>query len=39
MSLDLLSEALNIPLIVANTNGVKEEELQDLKCEFENLKI
>lgn len=28
---DLSSKALNIPLRVANTNGVKEEELQDLK--------
>ena len=27
---NLLAEALDIPLIVAETNGIKEEELQDL---------
>ena len=35
---DLLSEALDIPIISAETDGIKEEELQDLKREFENLK-
>ena len=35
---DLLSEALGIPIISAETDGVKEEELEDLKREFENLK-
>ncbi|WP_406533816.1 TIGR00289 family protein [Methanobrevibacter sp.] len=35
---DLLSEALDIPIISAETDGVKEEELKDLKNEFENLK-
>lgn len=35
---DLLSQALDIPLISAETDGVKEEELEDLKREFENLK-
>ena len=35
---ELLSEALEIPLISAQTDGVKEEELKDLKREFENLK-
>ena len=35
---DLLAEALDIPIISAVTQGVKEEELQDLKREFENLK-
>ncbi|WP_303295406.1 TIGR00289 family protein [Methanobrevibacter woesei] len=34
----LLAEALDIPLIVAETNGIKEEELQDLREQFENLK-
>lgn len=31
---DLLSEALDIPLIVGETKGIKEEELQDLKDQF-----
>ena len=35
---DLLAEAHDIPIISAVTQGVKEEELQDLKREFENLK-
>ncbi|MBQ9160613.1 MAG: TIGR00289 family protein [Methanobrevibacter sp.] len=35
---DLLSQALDIPLISAETDGVKEEELEDLKAAFENLK-
>ena len=35
---DLLAEALDIPIISAVTEGVKEEELEDLKREFENLK-
>lgn len=35
---DMLAEALEIPIITANTNGVKEEELQDLKEEFKKLK-
>lgn len=35
---DLLSEALDIPIISAQTDGVKEDELEDLKREFENLK-
>jgi predicted ATP pyrophosphatase (TIGR00289 family) len=35
---DLLSEALDIPIISGVTQGVKEEELKDLKREFENLK-
>ena len=35
---DLLSEALDIPIISAQTDGIKEEELKDLKREFENLK-
>lgn len=35
---DLLSEALDIPIISAETDGIKEEELKDLKNEFENLK-
>ena len=35
---DLLSEALDIPIISAETDGIKEEELKDLKSEFENLK-
>lgn len=36
---DLLAEALDIPIISAVTPGVKEEELEDLKREFEKLKI
>ena len=35
---DLLSQALDIPLISAETDGVKEDELKDLKSAFENLK-
>lgn len=35
---DLLAEALDIPIISAVTPGVKEEELEDLKREFEKLK-
>ena len=35
---DLLSQALDIPLISAETDGVKEEELEDLKAAFEKLK-
>ncbi|MDL2271279.1 TIGR00289 family protein [Methanobrevibacter sp. OttesenSCG-928-I08] len=35
---DLISEAVDIPLITAYTNGIKEEELEDLKVEFQNLK-
>ena len=35
---DLLSQALDIPIISAETDGIKEEELNDLKREFENLK-
>ena len=35
---DLLSQALEIPIISAETDGIKEEELNDLKREFENLK-
>ena len=35
---DLLSQALDIPLISVETDGVKEEELKDLKRAFENLK-
>lgn len=34
----LISEAVGIPLITAYTDGVKEEELEDLKIEFEKLK-
>ncbi|MBR2558321.1 MAG: TIGR00289 family protein [Methanobrevibacter sp.] len=35
---DLLAEALDIDIITAVTEGIKEEELNDLKREFENLK-
>ena len=35
---DLLSQALDIPIMSATTMGVKEEELQDLKKAFETLK-
>lgn len=35
---EMLAEAVNIPIITAHTNGVKEEELEDLKSEFQNLK-
>ncbi len=36
---DLIAEAVNIPLIKGETNGIKEEELLDLKREFELLKV
>lgn len=36
---DLIAEAVNIPLIKGETNGIKEEELMDLKREFEFLKL
>ena len=35
---DLLSEALDIPIMSVETDGVKEEELEDLKLAFEDLK-
>lgn len=35
---DLLAEALDISIMSVETDGVKEEELQDLKSAFENLK-
>lgn len=35
---DLLAQALDIPIISFETDGVKEEELKDLKRAFENLK-
>ncbi len=35
---NLISEAVGIPIIEAKTNGVKEEELEDLLREFRNLK-
>ena len=35
---DLLAEALDISILSVETNGVKEEELQDLKLAFKNLK-
>ena len=35
---DLLAEAMDIPIMTAVTDGVKEEELKDLKSAFENLK-
>lgn len=35
---NLLAEALEIPIIIADTNGVKEAELEDLKKEFQKLK-
>ena len=35
---DLLAEALDISILSVETNGVKEEELQDLKFAFEKLK-
>ena len=35
---DLLSQALDIPIISAETDGIKEEELEDLKDAFFNLK-
>ena len=35
---DLLAEALDISILSVETNGIKEEELQDLKLAFEKLK-
>ena len=35
---DLLAEALDIPIMSVDTDGVKEEELKDLKLAFEKLK-
>ena len=35
---DLLAEALDIPIMSVETDGVKEEELNDLKFAFQNLK-
>lgn len=35
---DLLAEALDIPIMSVETDGVKEEELKDLKRAFKNLK-
>lgn len=35
---DLLAEALEIPIMSVETDGIKEEELKDLKAAFENLK-
>ena len=35
---DLLAEAFDIPIMSVETDGVKEEELEDLKEAFENLK-
>lgn len=35
---ELIAEAVDIPLITATTNGIKEEELKDLKKELKNLK-
>ena len=35
---DLLAEALDIPIMSVETDGIKEEELEDLKAAFENLK-
>lgn len=35
---DLLAEAIDIPIITVETDGVKEAELQDLKTAFEKLK-
>ena len=35
---DLLAEALDIPIITAQTQGIKEEELEDLKMAFIKLK-
>ncbi len=35
---EMLAEALEIPIIIADTLGVKEAELQDLKREFQKLK-
>lgn len=35
---DLLAQALDIPIMSVETDGIKEEELNDLKTAFENLK-
>ena len=35
---DLIAEAVDIPIMSVETEGIKEEELQDLKRAFENLK-
>ena len=35
---DLLAEALDIPIMSVETDGIKEEELEDLKTAFKNLK-
>ena len=35
---DLLSEAMDIPIMSVETDGVKEEELKDLKAAFVDLK-
>ena len=35
---DLLSEAMDIPIITVETDGIKEAELEDLKDGFEKLK-
>ncbi|WP_298498600.1 diphthine--ammonia ligase [uncultured Methanobrevibacter sp.] len=35
---DLLAEAIDIPIMSVETDGVKEEELEDLRHAFENLK-
>lgn len=35
---DLLSEAFDIPIMSVETDGIKEEELEDLRHAFENLK-
>ncbi|OWT33698.1 TIGR00289 family protein [Methanobrevibacter sp. 87.7] len=35
---ELISEAVNIPLITAETEGIKEKELDDLKIQFKRLK-
>ena len=35
---DLLAEAIDIPIMSVETDGVKEEELEDLKAAFEKLK-
>ena len=35
---DLLSKAMDIPIITVETDGIKEEELEDLRQGFEKLK-
>ena len=35
---DLLAEALDIPIMSVETDGIKDEELEDLRTAFENLK-